>query len=66
MSKYIGGFGDEMRPVTRAEVERVITDNWQYGSVRERRATCMRILRRGETLQDGLGYSVRLARLPRE
>jgi hypothetical protein len=65
MSKYIGGFeGDEMRPVTAAEVARVISENRQYGTRKETRVACMRILRRGDALGGSHGFIVRLARQP--
>lgn len=65
MSKYIGGFeGEEMQPISAKEVERVIADNRQYGSLKETRAACMRVLNRGDILRDAHGFGVRLTRLP--
>ena len=62
MSKYIGGFeGDEMRPVTAEQVNRVIDSNRQYGTAKQTREACMRILRRGDTIGDDYRFRVRLA-----
>ena len=59
-SKYIGGFsGEAMRPVSAAQVKRIIRANKQYGNERDARIACMRILDRGESLGDGSGYSIR-------
>ncbi len=61
--KYIGGFrGATMLDVSAQEAERVMRANQQYGrTLAERRATCMRLLRRGEILSDGRGFRIRLA-----
>jgi hypothetical protein len=64
-TKYIGAQPcEDFRPVSAAEVTRVIAANRQFSSMRAARVACMRILRDGELLGDGTGYVIRLRKLP--
>jgi hypothetical protein len=63
VSKYIGAFRDyedaPIKPVTDADVQGIIADNRQFGTARETRIACMRILDRGDWLTGRNGFSVR-------
>ena len=67
-AKYIGAFRDyedaPVRPVTASDVQGIIADNRQFGTARETRIACMRILTRGDWLTGRNGFSIRLRKLP--